>query len=179
MTNKVQYYPQKKCSGYGLGELLKNKNNPVGVEIGCLNGDTTIFLLECNSTLKITSIDPYITYIDWNGNDLGDRTASYETVIEKMKSYSDRFTLIRDFSDNVFDKFADESLDFIFIDGLHTYEQVKKDCQNYYSKIKPGGIFAGHDFEVISGVKKAVTEFANSVQKEILLTEVDVWYWYK
>jgi len=97
-----------------------------------------------------------------------------------MVVYGDRFVLIRDFSDNVVDQFADGSLDFIFIDGLHTYEQLTIDCNNYYSKVKTGGIFSGHDFRVIPGVNKAVLEFAakQSVDK-ILETECDVWYWYK
>ena len=172
-------FSNPKCSGFGLGELLIDKLNPVGVEIGCAEGNTTWFLLNVHPTLNLTSIDPYVTYVDWNGNNLNDRERFYELVTERFASFSDRFTLIRDYSDNVVDQFEDESLDFIFIDGLHTYEQVKKDCENYYSKVKPGGIFAGHDFTVISEVNRAVTEFAKSVKKQIKTTEVDVWYWIK
>jgi hypothetical protein len=62
---------------------------------------------------------------------------------------------------------------------LHTYEQLSKDCLNYYSKVKDNGIFSGHDFQTISGVNKAATEFAEKCKKGILLTECDVWYWYK
>jgi hypothetical protein len=87
--------------------------------------------------------------------------------------------MIRDYSDNVVDEFEDESLDLLFIDGLHTYEQVLIDSHNYYSKVKTGSIFSGHDYTAIPGVNKAVIEFAASVGKEILTTECDVWYWYK
>jgi len=174
-----QYTTQFKCSGFGLGELLKDKQNPIGVEIGCAEAHTTEFLLDINPTLKITSIDPYINYLDWNGNMLNDRQEFYEMVMKKLERFGDRFTMIRDLSDNVFQNFEDESLDYIFIDGLHTYDQVKIDCQNYYSKVKPGGLFAGHDFTVIPGVNAAVKEFAAIHGKEILTTECDVWYWYK
>ena len=69
--------------------------------------------------------------------------------------------------------------DFIFIDGLHTYEQLTKDCHNYYSKVKTGGIFSGHDYQTIPGVNKAVCEFAPTKTDNVLTTECDVWYWYK
>jgi predicted methyltransferase len=69
--------------------------------------------------------------------------------------------------------------DVIFIDGLHTYEQLTKDCANYYSKLKDGGVFAGHDYNAIPGVKQAANEFAALYHKEIMFTESDVWYWIK
>jgi len=83
------------------------------------------------------------------------------------------------YSDDAVEYFEDESLDFIFIDGLHTYEQVLKDCINYYPKIKKNGLFAGHDYSAIIGVKKAVDEFASSVNKQIVHSEADAWFWYK
>jgi len=103
----------------------------------------------------------------------------FERVTREMAVYGDRFVLIRDFSDNVFDRFEDGEFDFIFIDGLHTYEQLTKDCHNYFSKVKSGGIFSGHDYEVIPGVNRAVKEFAAGRTDKILTTECDVWYWYK
>lgn len=166
-----------KCSGYGLGELTKGMK--VGLEIGCSEAHTSKFLLDTNPELKLYSIDPYVPYTDWNGNVLNDRQEFFERVTKEMLVYGDRFVLIRDFSDNVFNMFEDGQLDYIFIDGLHTYEQLTKDCHNYYSKVKTGGIFSGHDYQTIPGVNRAVIEFASLQNKDILTTECDVWYWYK
>lgn len=69
--------------------------------------------------------------------------------------------------------------DFIFVDGLHTYDQVLKDCKNYYPKVKEGGYMTGHDYQTIKEVNKAVNEFGEIVNKEILITLHDVWYWKK
>lgn len=168
-----------KSSGHGIGLLIKDMDNPIGVEIGCASGITTEWLLRINPTLKLTSIDPYVDYSDWNGMYLNNLENLYRKTIEKFSNYRDRFNLIRDFSDNTVNLIPDNSLDFIFIDGLHTYEQVLKDCNNYYSKVKTGGIFSGHDYTVIRGVNQAVNEFAAKVNKQILTTECDVWYWYK
>jgi predicted O-methyltransferase YrrM len=178
-TTTQQFRQEQKCSGYGLGLLLKDMVDPVTVEIGCSEGHTTEWFLKCNPTLKITSIDPYVNYQDWNGSMLNDREEFYQKVMRNLAQYGERFTMIRDFSDNVHEQIQDESLDLLFIDGLHTYDQVLIDCHNYYSKVKPGGVFSGHDYRVIGGVNKAVKEFAASVGKEILETDCDVWYWYK
>jgi predicted O-methyltransferase YrrM len=167
------------CSGYGLGAMIKDMVNPVGLEIGCDIGDTSNFLLESNPTLDLTSIDPYENYVDWNRNYLGGREEMYYNVLKRLDSYSNRFELVRRTSDDAVELFVNEQFNIIFIDGLHTYEQLTKDCANYYSKLKPGGIFAGHDFTAIEGVNRAAKEFAAQVGKEILLTEKDVWYWIK
>jgi hypothetical protein len=169
----------RKSSGHGLGELVKNMENPFVVEIGCSEGDTTEWLLQCNPTLRIVSIDPYVNYVDWNGNNLNDRQEFYEKTLRRLQPYGNRFRMIRDYSDNAVNMFSDNMIDVLFIDGLHTYDQVLIDCNNYYSKVKTGGIFSGHDYRVIPGVNKAVNEFAAKVGKDILETECDVWYWYK
>ena len=56
-----------KCSGYGLGALIKDLDHPKAIEIGCDIGDTANFLLDSNPTLNLTSVDPYMEYQDWNG----------------------------------------------------------------------------------------------------------------
>ena len=40
---------------------------------------------------------------------------------------------------------ADKKVDFLFIDGDHTYEGVKRDFNKYSSLVKEGGIIALHD----------------------------------
>ena len=49
--------------------------------------------------------------------------------------------------------------DFIYIDGNHNYKFVKQDLNNYFNKVKIGGVFAGHDINKKEGVTKAVFEF--------------------
>lgn len=170
---------QFRCSGFGLYELLKDKENVVGLEIGCDVGDTAYFLLDNLPNLTLHSIDPYTDYVDWNGNNLNSRDSMYHSVLRRMEKFGGRFILHRTTSDETFQDFSDNQFDFVFIDGLHTYEQLSKDCENYYSKVKTNGIFSGHDFKTIPGVNKAATEFAEKCKKGILLTECDVWYWYK
>lgn len=58
------------------------------------------------------------------------------------------------------------SLDFVFVDADHTYNGCKRDIDAWVSRLKPGGLLCGHDYDrpdlpnVKWGVKQAVDEFA-------------------
>ena len=167
-----------------IEEYAKGKKQIVGLEIGVEEAPTTVWLLEHLPTLKHYGVDPYVAYQDWYpGGYLhqDERNRVKETMLLRTKKYGDRFTLYEMKSDEAVSKFKDKSLDFIFIDGLHEYEQVLTDCRNYWPKMKKGAIFAGHDYKVIEGVGRAVNEFAAEIgQKEInYLPANDIWYWYK
>lgn len=174
----------KNVQGYGwlpgqdIPKLLEGVKAPVGVEIGTAEGYTTEYLLKTIQDLTLFGIDPYKKYLDWDGNvPAWDRNE--KELLRKVEPYQNRYTHIRKTSDEAVSTFDDESLDFVFIDGLHTYEQVLKDCENYYPKLKKGGLFVGHDFSRIQGVNKAVREFAEKSGKEILNAQQDLWYWIK
>lgn len=81
-----------------------------------------------------------------------------------------KVVVIKGFSEIVFEDFADNSFDFIYIDADHSYEGVKRDITNWWPKIRPGGMLAGHDYyiegyapeshiEWMGEVKQAVDEF--------------------
>ena len=55
--------------------------------------------------------------------------------------------------------FPNESLDFVFIDAGHMYEEVKEDISLWLPKVKPGGVISGHDYSnKWPGVAAAVNE---------------------
>ena len=56
-----------------------------------------------------------------------------------------------------------KELDFVYIDGNHNYDKVKKDIELYFPKIHKDGVIGGHDFSTkYLGVCKAVIEFAEN-----------------
>lgn len=63
--------------------------------------------------------------------------------------------------------YADNSLDFVFIDANHDFDSVAADINEWLPKIKPGGIIAGHDYSgywpgVVEAVKyKFKSDFTN------------------
>jgi len=60
---------------------------------------------------------------------------------------------------------SDASMDFIYLDARHDYEAVMDDLRAWYPKLRPGGVFAGHDYvdgdlpEGVFGVRSAVDDF--------------------
>tara|TARA_R110002110_G_scaffold414950_1_gene646704 strand:- start:8268 stop:8927 length:660 start_codon:yes stop_codon:yes gene_type:complete len=75
------------------------------------------------------------------------------TTIEYDKEFIERYrkemdedfeTIIHGDSTVVCDNITD-TYDAVFIDGNHSYEYVKKDLENYWPKVKDGGIVALHD----------------------------------
>lgn len=62
----------------------------------------------------------------------------------------------------------DKELDFVFIDGDHSYEGVKQDILDWFPKLRKGGVLAGHDYNVWPGVTNAVDElFRSKLQDQI------------
>lgn len=55
--------------------------------------------------------------------------------------------------------YAPKSLDFVFIDAAHDYDNVLRDIISWYGKVKNGGVIAGHDYENALAVKQAVDDF--------------------
>jgi len=152
--------------------------NPIGLEIGVDRGATSEYLLKNIPNLKLYGVDPYVDYQDWWGW-VAWSERSYVEMRNRLDQYGDKFSLVRKTSDDAAATFEDNSLDFVFIDGIHTYEQVTLDCQNYYSKAKSGAFFGGHDFTSVEGVGRAAREFAASVGKEIQNCNQDIWYFWK
>jgi len=69
-----------------------------------------------------------------------------EQFIERYKPEmdSDCETIIQGDS-TVVHQNIEQQFDAVFIDGNHSYEYVKKDLENYWHKVRDGGIIAMHD----------------------------------
>jgi len=154
--------------------LIKNIKNPVGAEIGVMDGVFSINMLEMKRDLKLFSIDPYTMFnpyyrVDKTGaKQHGFKSQKewddlYEQIKIKFERYGNRSVLLRGTSISSSKIVEDESLDFVFIDANHLYKYVKEDILTWIKKIKTGGIISGHDYNkkdehLILNVCKAVDE---------------------
>ncbi len=137
--------PQELSWLYNIIEKLKLKN---GLEIGVAYGASLLIWerlgglivgIDNDGQAKAYGMLERLIEIGEKKNVkliLGD-SDNLETI-EKAKSY-----------------FPDRTLDFLFIDGWHSYEAVKQDYINYSPMVRPGGIIAVHDIvHVSAGVKR-------------------------
>lgn len=128
------------------------------IEIGSYAGESTqIFANEFKSVI---AIDPFIN--DYDPNDITCKYMELEKVYDTFKEVVDRndnIKHIRMTSDDAIKSLIGTSVDFVYIDGLHTYEQIKKDIKNYLPLLKPNCLIAGHDYHRNwDGVVRGVNE---------------------
>jgi FkbM family methyltransferase len=158
----------------------------VGAEIGIAGGQHIKSLLENTQVEKIYGVDP-LTSKMWSisnmdcvdvENDYGGFDNLYNQIVEMLRPYGNRSEIIRKTSLEAVDQIEDESLDFIFVDAIHTYENCLEDLTAWESKVKPGGYIMGHDWEHPSypGVQQAVEEFFDGQEINGVLSPVHVWY---
>jgi hypothetical protein len=132
------------CSRSDLPQFFVDMGYKVGVEIGVENGFFSEELLRVG--LKLYSIDPWIHYPSWNYQKSEDRMERvYNRAIERLGKYENSI-VIRKTSMDAIEDFADESLDFVYIDGNHEFRYVAEDISEWEKKVRKGGIISGHDY---------------------------------
>lgn len=161
-----------------IKKLFRNKEL-IGVEIGVYEGKNAENLLKNLNIKKLYLIDSYEAYTD-DGYD-GSKSIHSQKELDKVKG--DAIKRLSNYEDKIEFKFnksnenldaIPNNLDFVYIDGGHNYEIIKQDIDNYYKKLKVGGVLAGHDVW-LRDTWKGIWEFAVK-NKLILNTEINDWF---
>ena len=167
-------------------------DNLVGAEIGVHVGESFLTLLQtCPNISKLYGVDPYVPYVDYLKEEgqsfdpmvVDEKEIEYIKLVsyhrQKFSGHKDKIVFYEMDSIEASKKVEDKSLDFIFIDSYCSLEQAKNDIKVWYPKVKDGGIFAGHDWNMPL-VRLAVTKFReNENINSRMSTYDDTWIWYK
>lgn len=177
-------WPYDWVSTRGLAPYIKRLGEDVvGIEIGTCRAESTAYLLEkCPNIQRIFTIDPYKGYDDWNGEITQETVDKFMKVAKtNLKPYGDRVRMIRETSGDAVKNFTDTQVDFIFVDGDHSYDATLADCEAYYPFLKKGGFFCGHDYSSIQAVHDAISHFRdkNNITSPINLSTNSTFFWYK
>lgn len=163
-------YGRRYCPNYFVrgmnGYILTNfkkKKDLIGIEIGTQEGYNAKTMLSTLPIKTLYCIDPYEDYVEettvFKRENIVDKSF-YSNARDFLSGFKNRVVFVRDYSDNAVSNFEDDSLDFVYIDGNHSYDFVVKDIELYLPKVKHGGILGGHDFGSRHGdVVRAVFEF--------------------
>lgn len=182
------YYTDKttQISAWGLVPFIKNLGDKLtGCEIGVKEGiNLRYFLDQIPNIEKVYAIDPWLSYDpgkDWGIITQIEVDGWKNKAFDLLADYSHKVNVLELSSIDAVAHIPDNSLDYIFIDGDHSYQAVSTDVRNYWSKVKTGGIFAGHDWNWTNEVQKTVNEFRNeyNIITEIQFTDSQVWFWIK
>jgi predicted O-methyltransferase YrrM len=127
-----------------MAAVLGDIGLKVGAEIGVAQGNHAATLCEQNPGVKLYCVDIWDLYPGYN--EYTNRIKRYyDEAKAKLAPYNCEF--IKKFSMNAVRDFADESLDFVYIDGAHDFKNVADDICEWTKKVRMGGIVFGHDYE--------------------------------
>lgn len=171
----------------------------IGAEIGVYTAKSFCTLLQnCPNIKTLYGVDPYTPYADFVKPH--SESGAYPALVDeknielakliayhniKYSGVADKAVFYEMPGNVACDKFEDESLDFIFIDSYigdeseTPVDQILNDLNVWITKVKKGGIVAGHDWNV-DYVRQAVSKYRqdNHVERT-MSTFDDLWCWIK
>lgn len=176
-------WPFEWLSAHGMSPYLKRiTGEVVGVEIGILKAENVVLLFEqCPNISKIYGIDPYVEHTDQNVTRSQENMDKYLKIANKnVKHLGDKYKLYKETSTEAVERFTDESLDFVLLDGDHSYNGIMADLNNYYPKLKKGGYMFIHDC-YNQEVLKAIHEYRdeNRIRIPLNMSKNYINFWIK
>jgi predicted O-methyltransferase YrrM len=118
-------------------------NDAKFVEVGSWLGKSSSYMaVEIANSKKNISfycVDTWQGSEEHSSNDLIVKNELYNSFLKNISPVQNYITPLRLSSKEASEKFEDESLDFIFIDAGHSYEDVSEDLKCCFPKLKKGG----------------------------------------
>lgn len=141
----------------------------IGAEIGVQQGFNALNIFESGWRGELACIDNWV------------RHSELKEARERLKGM--KVTFVQSDSSEAAMLFGTESLDFVFIDAGHAYEEVKKDFEAWFEKVRIGGIISGHDYAPAThkndcdGVRQFIDEYMEQhTEVEMNFTTDDIYY---
>lgn len=143
------------------------KDGSVFVELGCWKGRSSCFLaVEVINSGK----DVRLNFVDhWGGSDEPDHKADPELELvfdifnKNLARAGVAHSIYRMPTVKAAEMFDANSVDFIWVDAGHEYEDVRADIEAWWPKLKPNGVIGGDDLPM-EGVKRAVDDIFSSYE---------------
>ena len=149
-----------------LISLLHELDFKSGVEIGVQRGIFSEIICKKNPQMRVYGVDAWALP---NGPRMRPKA-------QKRMGIYPQYSIIDNWSVIASQQFADQSLDFVYIDADHSCESCLADITAWHPKIRFGGILSGHDYHntithsrVQCHVKKAVLDYTRNHQIAPLL----------
>ena len=143
--------------------LDKSKENKI-LEIGCFEGLSSVFFADNfldNTYSSLTCVDPFLTI---DNNDHGqflqnDEELNFDYNISNCKN-QDKITIHKITSDSFFEK-NEQTFNFVYIDGCHEPDFIKRDMANSFKFLEKDGIMWMDDYNGGDGIqiKNAMNAF--------------------
>lgn len=156
--------------------VVNNTPNGNYVEIGTWLGKSTCYmgelLKERGAAAKLFCVDTFLG--EPNATDQQEIVAKeggniYYRFLKNMQEAGvlNYMVPLQLTSEQAATLFEEHFFDFVFLDAAHLYDDVMLDLNSWWSKLKEGGIFAGHDYYHGTEVTQAVDEFFKAINYKV------------
>lgn len=149
----------------------------IGCEVGVCRGYFTTQLLHEWDCEAMILVDHYLPTHDYPEG----RTLDEQIARAALEHHAHKLKWVKQNSVVALSAIDDGTLDYMNIDGGHRYCEVDADMRIGWQKMKPGGLFTGHDFDQkFPEVPRAVKEFSARENVTVWLTTEyhENWSWY-
>lgn len=141
------------------------------VEVGSWKGRSSVFMaveiINSGKNIKFDCVDTWEGSVEHLDYDEIKEKKLYDIFLNNIESVKHVINPVKMSSLEAVNLYGDKTLDFIFIDASHEYEDVKRDIIAWLPKLKIGGVLAGHDYGVFDGVTRAANEIFQAHEIEI------------
>lgn len=185
LREKIKEHAKEADVGWGVSygffsKVIRENNLRIGAEIGVAFGGHSEAILKNTNVEKLYGIDPYQHtkgYEDPMNLSQEEFDELYNFTLNRLAPFGKRYEHILKSSNEAVNNVPD-NLEFVYIDGDHSYQGVWQDLCAWFSKVMEGGIIGGHDYDHPShpGVKRAVDEFFRRFDWPVHLEGEGVWW---
>lgn len=164
--------------------LQKMPKGGVAIEIGVWRGEFSRKILDALEPKKLCLIDPWKNFDDHDNKAFSGREEDEkmdEICASVMQMYdaeikAKQVIVMREMSGDALKKFKNNTINFAYVDGDHSYEGVRADLEALMPKMISGGIMAFDDYHRRGwwgdGVLRAIHEFIGDHPSEIRIMTV-------
>ena len=139
------------------------------VEVGCWKGRATHAFKSFipKDQFELFCVDPFLGSSEHK--DLLDGASTRKDFEDNLREAGmlSSICIIEKYSADAARDFEDGSLDLVFIDAEHDYDNVKLDILSWYPKLKSGGIILGHDYPNPNTEDGGFEELCRAVNEEV------------
>lgn len=128
--------------------LDKINEGDICVEIGVLKGDYADLI--CSHPIsELYLVDPWVSISDvpdrWHAVPQ-EKMDEYKTEVINRFEGNDKVKIINKYSVDAASDFEDNSINWIYLDGNHSYDFVVQDLNSWWPKVKSSGFVCGNAY---------------------------------
>ena len=116
------------------------------------------YLIKYKKKIEFFCVDHFEGSSEHQGDACIINETLYQEYCNNIEPYKEHIQTMKMSSEEASLQFEDNSVDLVYIDASHEYENVTKDLYAWYKKVKNGGILSGHDW-CWPKVQQAVIDF--------------------